>query len=166
VVVAGGGTPGGLTHRRTRLPGAAWLPGRARSARPGRARGGAGRVGVAAGPHLGGQAGLVEQVAGGLLGLAEDLGDQCDPERPGALGVDGHRQLDRRPRRPGRPPAGNWANTVPGAAASSTRSRCTSDSPASSSHPTALTTGTPTIAGTSPATGRSGSRQVPAGAAR
>jgi hypothetical protein len=50
-------------------------------------------------------------------------------------------------------------------AAVSTRSRCTGDSPATSSQPAALVTGTPTTSGTTPGSGRSGSRQVRVGAA-
>ncbi|HEX5881095.1 MAG TPA: hypothetical protein VF468_22685 [Actinomycetota bacterium] len=44
--------------------------------------GGAGRVGVAAGQHRGVPAGLVEQLPGGALGLAEDPGDHGHPEPP------------------------------------------------------------------------------------
>jgi hypothetical protein len=63
------------------------------------------------------------------------------------------------------PPAGDWASTVPGGASASIRSRWASDSPAASSQPAALATGTPTTAGTTPGSGPSGSRQVRVGAA-
>ena len=63
------------------------------------------------------------------------------------------------------PPAGDWARTVPGGTSPSTASRWASDSPAASSQPAALATVTPTTAGTTPASGPSGSRQVRVGTA-
>ncbi len=100
----GGGQPWGLTHRRTRVPVGAWAPGAGpeRQTRPGSAAAPAASASQAASTSASRPA-PVEQLAGGLLRLAEDLGDQRHPEPPGALGVDGHGQLDRRPRRPGRP---------------------------------------------------------------
>src|SRR5918993_2143919 len=94
--------------------------------------GGPGGVGVAGFLHLGRQAGLVEQVAGGLPRLAEDLGDQGQPQPPGPWASTATVSSTGAPAGRAAPPAGDWASTVPGAAASSTASRCTSDSPASS----------------------------------
>jgi hypothetical protein len=64
------------------------------------------------------------------------------------------RSARRAPRPPGTPAAGDWASTVPGAASSVT-SRCTSDSPAASSHPAARVTGTRPPPAPPPAPGRS-----------
>ena len=165
VVVAGGGQPWGLTQRRTREPLGAWAPGAGpeRQTRPGSAAAPAASVSQAAWVS-GVRPALVEQVPGDLLRLAEDLGDQRHPEPPAPWASTATVSSTAAPAGRAAPPAGDWASTVPGAAASSTRSRCTSDSPAASSHPAALVAGTPTSAGTTPSTGRLGSWQVRVGA--
>ena len=165
VVVVAGGQPEGLTHSRTREPLGAWAPGAGpeRQTRPGSAAAPAASVSQAAWVS-GVRPAWSSRRRAISSGWPRTSGTSVTPSPPAPAASTATVSSTGAPAGRAAPPAGDWASTVPGAAASSTRSRCTSDSPASSSHRAALVTGTPTSAGTTPSTGRPGSRQVRVGA--